>query len=592
MDSFQRSQYSIFNKDKQPADHPEVKSEPKKPAVDLSQKPSPEPAQKPESNTVTPPQSSILHTDFSGKEPAKKRNIVPLLWFFGLVLLGIFFFSIGFYLQNKNDQQTQTPEITTKDIGEILLEKFGQEETATPGTVLIKLWMDANDNGTHESWEANTYDIGANIRKKGEEAAFLWVETDGEGIIKLTGLDNNEQYEINYYVIDRNYAYNPDRDFYGQINYEIFKSTDGSSGKIFGEWRDLEVGKDGTEITLGLREYKPEKLFVTQATPAIFYDSAGKQFASSSFYNSSTLPTKFEIRDNNIFYVKNNILYKNNPLVNMAYSQRVFDQINVSEPSFWAISPSGTAIIYGDHNGAYFRNEDNACGKQQLYYENKPIGLYSQSYPHDPVGVRFGDDHKAIIYGTVENSYHYFLVSCDNSQISVKQLPFDRQWYSGIFAKYDRFILKGPITMGDQSYGEGLYVYQINQDKIERIGGDELNTTYFATEAYDGRYAILANTEEDPIKILNFDSPNEIKILNFEIKPFFKQYDRHGLTNGNFSYLGKDEFIFVDRFGQCGNNEACASLKSFKIENTNINVTDLVTITDIYPMRVIGEITK
>lgn len=586
MDSFQRSQYSIFNKNKQPIEKPEGK-------------PKPEIVKAPASPKITPelppiePPTTILQTNFTGDQSNRKKALIkPLLWLFGLVLLGIFFFSVGYYLQNRNNNQVKLPEIKIKDVGEILLEKFATKETLPAGTVLIKLWMDSNNDGKHDSWENNQYDIGANIRKKGEEAAFLWVETDGEGVIRLTGLDSKEKFEISYYVIDRGNTYNQDRHFYGQLNYEIFQSTDGSTGKIFGEWRDLKINDTGTEITLGLREYKPDKLFVTQASAAILYDAEGKQFASSSIFSNSTLPIQFEIRDNHIFYVKDGILYKNNPLVNMVYSQQFFNQINISDDSFWSISPNGSAIIYGDNNAAYFRNQDNACGKQQLYYENKPIALYTQSYPHDPVGVRFGDDHQAIIYGRVENNYHYYLVSCSNSQLTIKQLPIERQWYGGIFARHNRFVIKGPITHQNQTYGEGLYVYKLNEDKIERIGGDELNTTYFVANAYDGRYTILANTEEDQLKILNFDSATEIKILNFEIKPFFKQYDRHGLANGNFAYLGKDSFMFIDRFGQCSQNQACAEIKSFKIAGTTINVTDLVTIKDVYPMRVIGEISK
>jgi len=139
---------------------------------------------------------------------------------------------------------------------------------------------------------------------------------------------------------------------------------------------------------------------------------------------------------------------------------------------------------------------------------------------------------------------------------------------------------------------EGLYVYLINEDKLERIGGDELNTTYFAADSFDGRYAILANTQEDPVKILNFDSKDEVKILNFDIKPLFKNYDRHSFSNGQLTYLGEDKFLLLDTFGQCEKNEDCAAIKQFTVKGTNIDVKDVTTIKDIYPVSIVGEISK
>ena len=596
MDSFQRSQYSIFNKNKKPLDKEPLKIQLKpeiKPAVTATP-----PAKK---ITAELPKNTILNTNVIGNDPQKPKRLFNLsLWVFGFVLLAILFFSVGYYLKNSRNQQTAAPEAEEKDLGLVLQEKYDREETVAPGSVVIKLWVDTNADGKHNSWEVNPYGFGAQIRKKGETNSFLSVETDGEGVIRLTGLDNQEEFEISYYIINNNEMYNPDRHFYGPVNYEIFESSDGSTGKIFGDWRTFKVGANGSEITLGLKEYKPARLVITQANSVIAYDLTGSQFASGVVYGNNGLPNKFEVRNNNIFYVYEGSLYKNNPLVNMSYSTRVFSQLSMSDTSFWSISPSGTSVIYGDHNGTFFQNENNNCAKQQLYYENKPIGLYSQSYPHDPVGVRFGDDYQAIIYGSVENTYSYYLVKCSNNQISVKKLPIERQWFGGVFARHDRFILKGPITHRkqcdgsscDQNYGEGLYVYKLNEDKIERIGGDELNATYFVGEAYDGRYALLAHTEEDPLRILNFDSSDEIKILNFNIKPFFKNYDRHGLSNGYFTYLGSDRFMFVDRFGQCNGTKTCAAVKEFKVQGTNINVNDLIEIKDIYPIRIVGEITK
>ncbi len=616
MDSFQRSQYSIFNKNKRSIDKNQVLtpqeaiSFSKKTASELPQPPNSEQSTV-TSNKTTPelPKNTILNTNLMGNDPEKKKQqLNNLLWLFGLVLVAILFFSIGYYLKN-NLKTPPTVNIEEKDLGIVLAEKYDEETVIESGSVVIKIWTDGNNDGKKSSWETNRYGFGAQIRKAGEKSPFLYVESDGEGVIRLTGLNNDEDYEIFYFEANNYDPYNPNRDFWGANNYEIFDSTDGSTGKIFGDWRPLKVGQDGTELILGLREYKPEKLITTLGYGATLYDLEGKQFASGGNFSSSSLPNKVEIRNNNLFYVKDGNMYKNNPIINMAYSARAFDQLAMSDTSFWAISPSGTSIIYGDHNGTYFQNENNACTKQQLYYENKPLGLYTQSFPPDTVGVRFGDDYRAIVYASVENNYGYYLVNCNNSQISVKKLPIERQWYGGYFAKNDRFILKGPITFTPvceqttdengvkntcpaQTYGEGLYVYKLNDNKVEKIGGDELNTTYFAAEAYDGRYAILANTEADELKILNFDSADEIKILNFNIKPFFNNYDRHGLTNGFFSYLGKDRFMFMDHLGQCNGQEVCATVKEFKIQGTNINVTELIKIKDLYPTRIIGEITK
>jgi len=296
-------------------------------------------------------------------------------------------------------------------------------------------------------------------------------------------------------------------------------------------------------------------------------------------------------------------------LINMTYSQKIYDQIAMSDNSFYELSPSGTAIIYGDNNGGYFQTPSDQCGRQSLRYDNQIIKLYSQSNPHDTVGVRFGDDHRAIIYGQVgSEEYGYFLASCDNSQMNVKKLPITRQWYGGIYAKHDRFILKGPVTHNPPCVqenenepqeactvnrtGEGLYVYLLNEDKLERIGGDELNTTYFVADSFDSRYAILANTQEDPVKILNFDSKDEVKILNFDVAPLFKNYDRYGLSNGQFTYLGEDKFLLLDRFDQCGKGEDCAVIKQFTIKGTNIDVKNITTIKDIYPISIVGEIKK
>lgn len=593
MDSFKRSQYSIFNRDK--------KTPKEKPSLAVEKK------------AKTPkPKTNILNTDVMGDDKKEKKNILNfIIPFFGLVLVAIFFFSVGYYLKNRLNQPNTAEEI--KDVGLVLAEKYGKEEAVGAGEVKISFWIDYNGDGEKNTHETIRETIGANIRREGEEHGFTTIEADGEGIIRISGLDEGK-YEVRYYIHPSQY-YPNQSDIYGATLYEIVDSSDGATGIITNEWRGFTVGKDGTKITVGLQEYKPEKLIVAgNSYSAVFYDPIENlNYANGLHLRQGNLPPKFEIRDNNIFYIKNGALYKNNPLVNKTYSQRVYDQIAINSNLFYELSPSGKSIIYGDNTGAFFQTPNNECGRRELRYENKPISLYTVSNPHDAVGVTFGSDNNAIIYGQVNSEeYRYYLVSCNNSNLSVKQLPIKRYWFGGIYAQHNRFVLKGPITHEKEceaptseeqsspqptlscgeSYGEGLYVYLLNEDKVQRIGGSELDTTYFAETSFDSKYALLADAAKDDMYLLNFEAKDNIEIISVDPKPLFKKYDKGSMGNGNFTYIGNDRFLMMDRFGQCGTGDDCVAVKELKINGNNINVSDVMMIKDTAPIKIVGEIVK
>ena len=592
MDSFQRSPFSS----NQVSPTPKIRLE------------QPEETKTEQTN---PGGTSILKSfnDDADKKIARKRMIKIAMWIFGAFLIALFFFSVGFYAK-ASWKKTPTPEQTQAlpDIGETLFAKFGTEEKVSAGMVKFQFWFDLNDNGKQEQWEKGQDGVGINVRRKGETLPFISLETDGEGVIMLSGLDKGD-YEVAYYLSPYNNEYGPtaDQHFFGQKYYQIFESSNGVTGLFPTTFKELKVSPEGTTVTMGLREYKPKKLVGIQNRQLVLYDPAENiRFTGSNIWDDASFPKKFEIRDNKLFYVKSGALYKYDPFVSYnGYSEKVYDQVTAPDDSYYVISPQGTAIVYGGHDGAFFQTPDSACGRQLVRYDNKPIELYSVSYPYDPIAARFLNETHAVIYGKATGEdWRIYTLSCDGSTLTVKKLPIVTAWtFAGGYISYDRLIIKGPVSQEKTCSGsepcevsvfsDGIYIYDLPTDKLEKLGDTEFEKMNISNLAYDGKYMWLTNYETGAVKILDFNNKENTKILNVDLKGYFKNSDPKRINDTNVAYVGDGSFMFVDAFTECGKQKDCATVKKFTVNGENLdNMTDVITIQDMYPQRLVGELTK
>lgn len=550
----------------------------------------------------------LLKTDVLGKNTPKNKTLffTTALWVFGAFLVGILFFSFGYSLRiDKGEEQNNQPEVVVPDVGLTLFEKFGTTEQIAAGVVRFEFWFDLDGDGKKTQWEMGRDGVGINVRRKGEELPFISMQSDGEGVIKLTGLDEGE-YEINYYVnpYENNYGPTADQHFWGQKRYEIFTSENGPTGMLPTEWEKLSLNPNGTNITVGLKEYKPQNLVAVQNKQLILYDPVEKfQFSSSNIWDESSFPKKFEVRDNKIFYVKGGVFYKYDLLSGSnGYSEKIYDQVVAPDDSYYAISPNGTTIVYGGHDGTFFQSPATSCGKQMLRFENKPIEMYTTSYPYDAIAARFQNETHALIYGrTDSDSFRFFTTSCDGQTLTITKLPVLPVSFSGGYISFDRIIFKGPVnlekTCGDtpckENYGEGLYKYDLAEKKFEQIGGSEFNRMNFTHISHDGKYAWLTNYEDGSIKILDFRNKEQTHIINLDLKSQFTNYTPSSVRDTTVTYSGNDTFMFVDIYGECGKQKDCATVKKFTMQNDNISpVQEVLKIQDIYPQRLIGEVTR
>lgn len=628
MDSFQRSNYSIFNKTKKNLDpsrnskktpHIPINSDlltNKTPTQKIPTKPP-----QPDLNIETPPTPEqktkpILKTNLFGDDKKRKQQTLKIiLWLFGALLVAIFFFSVGYYLKSRSNNLPQIEQPSEEiSLGQVLYEKFGSDnEQVTTGSVRFEFWFDTNNDGKRSNWETVRDSVGLNIRRKGDEFPFSNFETDGEGVIKINGLDDGK-FEVTYYIIpnylDQNY--NENKHFFGQKYYDIISATDNSEGLLPTKWQDLEIDPDGSIITIGLREYKPKKLVAIQSRQLVLYDPEKNiRFVSTSIGGSSNFPKKFEIRNNSIFYVNNGTFYKYNPLSGFGgASEKIYDQIVAPDDSYYVISPSGKSIVYGGHDGAFFQTTDDACGRQMLRFNNDPIQMHNSSYPYDAIAARFQNDTHALIYGKVGSEQNrFFTASCDGNKLTVKKLPImPRGFYGGGYVAHDRIVFKGPFsyekpcnpgdtepfeTCTSEEYNQGLYIYDLSAEKLEHIGGEEFNNMSFINFSYDEKYLLMSNQGEGSIKILNFSNKEETKILDINIKSQFNNYKSYNLSDTTFTYVGNDIFQFVDNFDQCGKQKDCATVKQFTVHGDSISsIEEVITIQDMLPNRLVGEITQ
>ena len=638
MDSFQRSNYSIFNKTKKHLDpsrrseknksnhkidsNPPIKQNnntssaqpiskdlPQKshtPNLELNVETSPTPQQKTE---------PIFKTNLFGDDKKRKQQILKtILWLFGALLVAIFFFSVGYYLKSRSNNLPQSDQSAEEiSLGQVLYEKFGSDsEEVTTGSVRFEFWFDTNNDGERSNWETSRDSVGLNIRRKGEEIPFSSFETDGEGVIKINGLDDGE-FEVTYYVIpnylDQNY--NENKHFYGQKYYDIISATDNSTGLLPTKWQDLEIDPDGSIIAIGLREYKPRKLVAIQSRQLVLYDPEKNiRFSSSSIGSSNNFPKKFEIRNNSIFYVKDGTFYKYNPLTGYGgASEKIYDQIVAPDDSYYVISPSGKSIVYGGHDGAYFQTTDDTCGRQMLRFNNDPIKMHNSSYPYDAIAARFQNDTHALIYGRVGSEQNrFFTASCDGNTLTIKKLPImPRGFYGGGYVAHDRIVFKGPFSHeepcdpGDTepfqtctatAYSDGLFIYDLASEELKQIGEMEFNSFSFDNFSYDEKY-IFMSQNDGLVKVLNFSNKEETKILDINLKSQFKNYKGFSIRDTTVTYIGNDTFQFANDYDQCGKQKDCATVKQFTINGDSISpIEEVITIQDMLPNRLIGEITQ
>lgn len=530
------------------------------------------------------------------------------------ILLGLAFtFLAGFYAEGfwSAESAVQDSESTTKtDVGELMLEHFGSKEVLSAGTVKFKFWFDLDNNGREDAWERGQAGMAVSVRRDGEQLPFITLETDGEGTVTLSGLDNGN-FEVSYsYIYPNNYYSPPNQHFWLSQWFEILESSQNLSGILTGEFVDLEFDQNnGSLVTMGLKRYQPTQLVALQngSSLNLYNISIGRQFAAASFYkDSSTLPRKFEVRDNKVFYVEGSVLYKYDPLRESSYSEKVYEQVTAPEDSYFALSPLGTALVYGNSDGTFFHNDGAACGRQAVRYQDKLVQIQHRSYTYDPIAAHFSDENRAVIYGrTHDDVFRLYLLTCQGKSLEVEQLPVGVDWdFHGGLVAHNRLLIRGPLSYQEEcsaepcststNYPSNFYLYDLNKKEIEALSSKEdFSQSVIANISQDGKYAILTNHGNGLTQLFDFSRADQASVSEFDLGKYLVDDKTYSLRDTSFTYLGNSKYLFIDAYSQCGQQKNCASVWQFNLQSgVAENVKKILDLQDLWPERLVGGMQK
>lgn len=540
----------------------------------------------------------------------RKPNKRKLLTLLALFLAAGAAFALGFYGQGLNSSVVDHELIdsTSQDLGEVLWQHFGSEQQLQSGEVKFKFWLDTNDNNKEDAWEIGGIGMTISVRRQGEQIPFVTIETDGEGTATLSGLDEGD-FEVSYsYTYPDNYSYG-NQHFFGAEWFEIIESSQGLKGVLTNDYVALPHQlQQGLTVSLGLRKYQPQQLLVVQRQSSVsLYDpKLPHQFMSAGFYKENqTLPKRFEVRTDKLFYVEGGSLYAYNPLLNSNYPSKIYDQVTAPEDTYYVISPAGKSLIYGNNDGAFFHTEAATCGRQAIRHQGKLIQIYNRSYPYDPIAAHFGDENRAVVYGTTGDGYRLYLVTCQGNNLEVVQLPFLIDWsFQGGLVAHGRLVVRGPFVyqqpcdgepcVAGVSYAEGLYLYDLNKKDIQEAlsaeAAHQFNITNLST---DGKYLWLTNHQNGAVKIFDFTQASQVKQYQLDVARNFTDFKPYRLVDSSLTYAGEGVYLLLDTYGECSQEKKCASIKRLVLREGSISdVTNVLDITDAWPERIVGELSK
>lgn len=550
------------------------------------------------------------HENNPNQSQLNKKKIIFIL---ATLLFSAAFFIVGFYAESfwSASPATQNTESEAKiDVGEVMLKHFGSENSPVAGTVKFKFWFDLDNNGREDAWERGQAGMAVSVRRKGEQLPFITQETDGEGTVILSGLEGDD-FEVSYFhVYPSNYQPSPSQHFWLSQWFEIIESSQNLSGVLNGDFVDLKFNQSGGSLfSMGLKKYQPTQLVALQNNSSLnLYDvSIGRQFAAASFYKeSTTLPRKFEVRDNKVFYVERGILYRYDPLRESSYSEKVYEQVTAPEDSYFAISPMGTALVYGNSDGTFFHNDPSACGRQAVRYQDKLVQIQHSSYPYNPISAHFSDENRAVIYGrTHDDVFRLYLLTCRSKTLEVKQLPLTTDWdFHGGLVAHNRLLIRGPLIHQGEcaaelcqtsvNYPANFYLYDLNKKEIKALSSTEdFGQSVIANLSQDGRYAILINHANGSTQLFDFSEANKANVSEFDLGKYLVDRKNYSLRDTSFAYLGDSKYLFIDAYGNCGQQKNCASVWQFNLKGgVAENVKKILDLQDFWPERLVGGMQK